>query len=185
MRANEIAHDLVLHKYSQGWRPQIQQPDEEQRPGHGGTCGRHRGNREIAREQVRQPRSADHQAKHQRQKIAPTFLIGLLLGRRAMWIPRERLALQRHAAQRLGPLIGLVQLTAPELARRRLVLGHGGQLPAGGHDGADIATAGAQLADMLAQCLAFGRQHIGHIAQLGLQHLSAGAIGLQHRLLGL
>ena len=101
-----------------------------------------------------------------------------------MRVTGKRLALQWHAAQWFGTLIGFTQLASPALSCSRLVLGHGCQLPTGSHDGANIAAAGAQLSNMLAQCLALGSQHIGHIAKLGLQYLGTHPISLDDRLLG-
>src|SRR2546429_5823232 len=54
------------------------------------------------------------------------------------------------------PISHFLQLACPQRARGRFVTRHGGQFAAGGHDGADIAAARAQIAYALGQRLALG-----------------------------
>ena len=93
---------LVLHQHRQGRRREVQQEDEEQRPGDRITRLLHAGRRVVAHQDVRQRRRPHHQAEDQRQEVAPRLVEGLLRRRVAVRVPGEHLRVVGHAAQRLG-----------------------------------------------------------------------------------
>ena len=183
--AHQVVHHLILHQCGQRRGTQVQQGNEKQRPGHRSPRPGHSGRGVVAREQVRQTGCANHEAKHQRQEVAPGVVKVFALLRRAVGITRKRLAVARQSAQGASALVVVVHLARPALTRLCLVTRQGGQLAAGSHNQTHVGIAGPQLLHTLARTLALARQGGLHVVQALFVLLRARQIGLHHFTLGL
>ncbi len=69
LRADQQRVDVELHQHRQRRRGEIEQEDEEQRPGHRLPRFLHRRRGVVAHQDVRQRGRAHHQAEHQREEV--------------------------------------------------------------------------------------------------------------------
>ena len=178
-------HDLVLDQHRQGGSTHVQQGNKEQGPSDRRSRACHRRRRVVAREQVGQPCSAHHQAKHEGQEVAPRVLKVLALLGCAVRIADEGLAVARQPTQRTGTLVVLNHFARPALARLGLIARHGGQLAAGRNNQAHIGIVSTQLVDTLARRLALARQGRADIKQPALVLHATLQVGAHHLVLGL
>ena len=182
--AHQVRQHLVLHQHRQRRRTDVEQHDEQQRPGDRGACFGHTGRGEKPRQQVRQPDRADHQAEHQRQKIAPAEVESLLLRRRTLRIAGKHLGDGRNAGQRLGTLQVVLHFPRPTFARAVGVLGQAGQFAAGGKHGQRVGAGFAQMAQLVCRNGTVRRQRRIDMAELAFELLRVALVDVDHRQLG-
>ena len=120
---HQMTHDFELDEHRQGRCRQIQQRYEKQGPGNRGPGLGHSARGKETGQQMRQSDGTHHQAKHQRQKVAPGQFKDLLFVRTPARVTRKRLDMHRHAAQRLGALQIFLHGATPALARCACILG--------------------------------------------------------------
>ena len=168
-RAHQDVEHLVLDQDCQCRRREVQQEDEEQRPGHRLARFLHRRRGVVAHQDVRQRGGTHHQAEHQAQEVAARGVesgLGLLVPVR---VTRELLRMARHACQRRRARVGAGLGSRPGLLGGFLVGGHGGQRLLGGLHLGQRGAGSLQVFHLLLSGSTVGSQGGRHVLQLGSQ----------------
>ncbi len=168
--------DLVLDQHRQRRRGEVEQEDEEQRPGHRLARLLHRRRGVVAHQDVRQRGRADHQAEHQRQEVAPRVVEGLAPCRRRSGRRRTaaRAAACRPAAWR-APRWPPWPRSRPSCASSA-VFGSAARAFSAAWISAAGALAAFRSASFLLRRSPVGGQRGRHVLQLGVEPSAALAL---------